>query len=152
MWVQEQVSHMCFNESIKPVKSFPSAPPLSHSFLLPSSPSLSPGILSFFAVQAGARKVYAIEASNMAICCLELVKSNRFSEKIVVIPGKVEEVSPPYTHRQTISNIETNNYFFLFHYIRLTFPRELISSFRSRWGTCCSTSVCWRATSMQENG
>ena len=114
MWVQEQVSHMCFNESIKPVKSFPSAPPLSHSFLLPSSPSLSPGILSFFAVQAGARKVYAIEASNMAICCLELVKSNRFSEKIVVIPGKVEEVSPPYTHRQTISNIETNNNYFFF--------------------------------------
>lgn len=125
----------------------------SSPFLLPSSPSPSLGILSFFAVQAGARKVYAIEASNMAICCLELVKSNRFSEKIVVIPGKVEEVSPPYTHRQTISNIETNNnYFFLFHYIRSTFPRELISSFRSRWGTCCSTSVCWRATSMQENG
>ena len=91
MWVQEQVSHMCFNESIKPVKSF----------LFRSSPSPSPGILSFFAVQAGARKVYAIEASNMAICCLELVKSNRFSEKIVVIPGKVEEVSPPHTHTQT---------------------------------------------------
>lgn len=77
-------------------------------------PPYSPGILSFFAVQAGARKVYAIEASNMAICCLELVKSNRFSEKIVVIPGKVEEVSPPYTHRQTISNIETNNNYFFF--------------------------------------
>ena len=111
MWVQEQVSHMCFNESIKPVKSFPSAPPLFSSLPLPP---YSPGILSFFAVQAGARKVYAIEASNMAICCLELVKSNRFSEKIVVIPGKVEEVSPPYTHRQTISKIETNNNYFFF--------------------------------------
>lgn len=100
MWVQEQVSHMCFNESIKPVKSFlfRSSPFLIFSS---SSPSPSPGILSFFAVQAGARKVYAIEASNMAICCLELVKSNRFSEKIVVIPGKVEEVSPPHTHTQT---------------------------------------------------
>ncbi|WAR23421.1 CARM1-like protein [Mya arenaria] len=44
------------------------------------------GILSFFAVQAGARKVYAIEASNMAEYC---------EDKIIVIPGKVEEVSIP---------------------------------------------------------
>ena len=152
MWVQEQVSHMCFNESIKPVKSFlfRSSPFLILFFS--SSPSPSPGILSFFAVQAGARKVYAIEASNMAICCLELVKSNRFSEKIVVIPGKVEEVSPPPPHTDKLSLIEATNFFFLLHYIRLTFPRKLISSFQSQWGTCCSTSVCWRATSMQEDG
>ncbi|XP_052775248.1 histone-arginine methyltransferase CARMER-like isoform X2 [Mya arenaria] len=53
------------------------------------------GILSFFAVQAGARKVYAIEASNMAEYCEQLVRHNRLQDKIIVIPGKVEEVSIP---------------------------------------------------------
>ncbi|XP_063787494.1 histone-arginine methyltransferase CARM1 isoform X3 [Pseudophryne corroboree] len=53
------------------------------------------GILSFFAVQAGARKVYAVEASSMAQHAELLVKSNNLTDRIVVIPGKVEEVSLP---------------------------------------------------------
>ncbi|KAL8202434.1 UNVERIFIED_CONTAM: Histone-arginine methyltransferase carm1 [Gekko kuhli] len=97
------------------------------------------GILSFFAAQAGARKIYAVEASTMAQhaevgaalgpmgqqgqgfeagervegdATLEvnqmitsrmrmfripevLVKSNSLTDRIVVIPGKVEEVSLP---------------------------------------------------------
>jgi histone-arginine methyltransferase CARM1 len=50
------------------------------------------GILSFFAVQAGAKRVYAVEASSMAVHCQMLVKANKHSNKIVVIAGKVEEV------------------------------------------------------------
>uniref|UniRef100_A0A8C5JQZ4 Coactivator associated arginine methyltransferase 1 n=1 Tax=Junco hyemalis TaxID=40217 RepID=A0A8C5JQZ4_JUNHY len=53
------------------------------------------GILSFFAAQAGARKIYAVEASTMAQHAEVLVKSNNLTERIVVIPGKVEEVSLP---------------------------------------------------------
>uniref|UniRef100_A0AAY4A0Z6 Histone-arginine methyltransferase CARM1 n=1 Tax=Denticeps clupeoides TaxID=299321 RepID=A0AAY4A0Z6_9TELE len=53
------------------------------------------GILSFFAAQAGARKVYAVEASTMAQHAEELVKSNGLSERVVVVPGKVEEVGLP---------------------------------------------------------
>ncbi|CAH1772437.1 unnamed protein product [Owenia fusiformis] len=53
------------------------------------------GILSFFAVQAGARKVYAIEASSMAQHCQHLVNSNKLSDRIQVIAGKVEEVELP---------------------------------------------------------
>ncbi|KAL8589018.1 hypothetical protein ACOMHN_047999 [Nucella lapillus] len=53
------------------------------------------GILSFFAIQAGARKVYAIEASSMAQHCEALVRHNQLSDQIVVIPGKVEEVEVP---------------------------------------------------------
>ncbi|XP_076121214.1 histone-arginine methyltransferase CARM1 isoform X2 [Alosa pseudoharengus] len=53
------------------------------------------GILSFFAAQAGARKVYAVEASTMAQHAEVLVNSNRLNDRVVVIPGKVEEVSLP---------------------------------------------------------
>ncbi|KAG5832576.1 histone-arginine methyltransferase CARM1 [Anguilla rostrata] len=53
------------------------------------------GILSFFAVQAGARKVYAVEASTMAQHAEVLVNSNGLTDRVVVIPGKVEEVTLP---------------------------------------------------------
>lgn len=50
------------------------------------------GILSFFAVQAGAKQVYAIEASNMANHAQQLVIANNVGEHIKVIPGKIEEI------------------------------------------------------------
>ncbi|RWS00854.1 Histone-arginine methyltransferase CARMER-like protein [Dinothrombium tinctorium] len=53
------------------------------------------GILSFFAIQAGARKVYAVEASSMAKHAEQLVFSNKLHGKIMVIPGKIEEISIP---------------------------------------------------------
>lgn len=53
------------------------------------------GILSFFAVQAGAAKVYAVEASNMAQYAQQLVHSNNLDSKITVIAGKIEEIDLP---------------------------------------------------------
>jgi histone-arginine methyltransferase CARM1 len=53
------------------------------------------GILSFFAVQAGARKVYAVEASSMAKHAEQLVYANKLTNKITVVPGKIEEISIP---------------------------------------------------------
>lgn len=53
------------------------------------------GILSFFAIQAGAQLVYAVEASSMAVHCMELVKGNHLANKIVVLAGKIEEVTLP---------------------------------------------------------
>ncbi|VDN06765.1 unnamed protein product [Thelazia callipaeda] len=53
------------------------------------------GILSFFAVQSGARHVYAVEASSMAIHCAELVRSNNLTDKITIVAGRVEDVSLP---------------------------------------------------------
>ncbi|KAF1779314.1 S-adenosyl-L-methionine-dependent methyltransferase [Phytophthora cactorum] len=50
------------------------------------------GILAFFAIKAGARKVYAVELSNMAECARELVAANGLSDRITVIKGKMEEV------------------------------------------------------------
>ncbi|KAA0197299.1 Histone-arginine methyltransferase CARM1 [Fasciolopsis buskii] len=53
------------------------------------------GILSFFAIQAGATKVYAVEASNMAAHCNTLVQANKLAGRIVVISGKIEEITLP---------------------------------------------------------
>ena len=53
------------------------------------------GILSFFAVQAGAKRVYAVEASNMANHAEVLVSANNLSNKIMVVAGKIEEIEIP---------------------------------------------------------
>ncbi|KRX49490.1 Histone-arginine methyltransferase CARM1 [Trichinella murrelli] len=53
------------------------------------------GILSFFAVQAEAKTVYAIEASSMAVHCETLTKSNGYEDRIKVIAEKVENAVLP---------------------------------------------------------
>ncbi|CAB0028801.1 unnamed protein product [Trichogramma brassicae] len=53
------------------------------------------GILSFFAAQAGAKIVYAVEASNMANHAKTLVDANNLSDKIIIIAGKIEEIVIP---------------------------------------------------------
>lgn len=50
------------------------------------------GILSFFAVQAGASRVYAVDASNITEHCQQLVNSNGLANRIIVMHGKIEEV------------------------------------------------------------
>lgn len=53
------------------------------------------GILSFFAQQAGAKRVYAVEASSIAVHATKLVAANRLDDVIKVISGKIEEISVP---------------------------------------------------------
>ncbi|KAA8579882.1 hypothetical protein FQN60_006975, partial [Etheostoma spectabile] len=53
------------------------------------------GVLSFFAVQAGASRVYLVESSPMAKFTQILVHSNRLSERISVLEGEVDEISCP---------------------------------------------------------
>ncbi len=53
------------------------------------------GILAFFAVQAGAKKVYAAEASSMAKHAATLVKANGLEDKIVIVNSVVEEMELP---------------------------------------------------------
>ncbi|XP_013187645.2 uncharacterized protein LOC106132695 [Amyelois transitella] len=53
------------------------------------------GILSIFCAQAGAKKVYAVEASNLAHLAMEIVKENNFGDVIEVIHSKVEDVVLP---------------------------------------------------------
>lgn len=43
------------------------------------------GILSIFCAQAGAKKVYAVEASNLANIARDIVRENKFEEIIEVL-------------------------------------------------------------------
>ncbi|XP_057476954.1 probable histone-arginine methyltransferase 1.3 [Actinidia eriantha] len=54
------------------------------------------GILSLFAAQAGAKHVYAVEASEMAEYARKLIAGNPLlGQRITVVKGKVEEVELP---------------------------------------------------------
>ncbi|KAJ0023072.1 hypothetical protein NQD34_015206 [Periophthalmus magnuspinnatus] len=53
------------------------------------------GVLSAFCVQAGARRVYAVEASSIAEQALKIVKQNNMETQIQVIRGAVEAVELP---------------------------------------------------------
>jgi histone-arginine methyltransferase CARM1 len=53
------------------------------------------GILAFFAAQAGAKKVYAVELSDAANIAETLAKSNGFSDVVQVVRGKIEEITLP---------------------------------------------------------
>ncbi|KAJ8717836.1 hypothetical protein PYW07_005766 [Mythimna separata] len=53
------------------------------------------GILSIFCAQAGAKKVFAVEASNLANLAKEIVKENKFENIIEVIHSRVEDVVLP---------------------------------------------------------
>lgn len=53
------------------------------------------GILSFFAAKCGAKKVYAVEASEMAKYTRRLVEANNLSHIITVLQSKIEDVELP---------------------------------------------------------
>ena len=53
------------------------------------------GILALFACQAGARKVYAVEASQSAEIARALVEANGYSDRIEIIEAKLEDVTLP---------------------------------------------------------
>ncbi|KAL4571503.1 hypothetical protein LXL04_018263 [Taraxacum kok-saghyz] len=53
------------------------------------------GILAIWSAQAGARKVYAVEATKMAVHAGELVKSNNLQDVIEVIEGSIEDITLP---------------------------------------------------------
>lgn len=53
------------------------------------------GILAFFAVQAGAKKVYAIDASDSVHVARKIAAANGFSDRMEIIQGKVEDIELP---------------------------------------------------------
>ena len=65
------------------------------------------GILSFFAIQAGARHVYAVDASNITTQCQLLVNSNGLTNRITVINGRMEEVCVDYNLGSRVLTIDS---------------------------------------------
>lgn len=53
------------------------------------------GILSMFAARAGAKRVFAIECSNIVDYARQIIDDNSFGDVITVIKGKVEEIVLP---------------------------------------------------------
>lgn len=53
------------------------------------------GILSLFAAQAGAKRVFGVDNSNIAVHAKQVVIDNNLDHIITIIRGKVEEVELP---------------------------------------------------------
>ncbi|MEW5313505.1 MAG: hypothetical protein WDW38_005068 [Sanguina aurantia] len=53
------------------------------------------GILAIFAAKAGAKKVYAVEATSMALNARKLVEANKLDGVIEVIQGTIETITLP---------------------------------------------------------
>lgn len=53
------------------------------------------GLLAYFAAKAGARKVYAVEASEVAEVARELMQANGVGHIVEVIHAKMEDIEPP---------------------------------------------------------
>eukprot|EP00775_Hariotina_reticulata_P004143 gene4143-4392_t len=53
------------------------------------------GILAIFAAMAGARKVYAVEATSMAKHARALVEHNKLGDVVEVIQGTIESIDLP---------------------------------------------------------
>ncbi|KZT28706.1 S-adenosyl-L-methionine-dependent methyltransferase [Neolentinus lepideus HHB14362 ss-1] len=53
------------------------------------------GILSLFAARAGAKRVFAVDASKIADKARQIVKDNGYEDVVTVIQGKVEDIKLP---------------------------------------------------------
>lgn len=73
------------------------------------------GILAIWSAQAGARKVYAVEATNMAEHARELVKANNVQDVVEVIQGSMEDIQLPEKGLEFLrfSKLSSNSVFVL---------------------------------------
>ncbi|KAG6407652.1 hypothetical protein SASPL_130648 [Salvia splendens] len=68
------------------------SPDIDTSLLVVLDVGCGTGILSIFCAQAGAKRVYAVDASNIAIQANEVIKANNLSDTVIVLHGRVEDV------------------------------------------------------------
>lgn len=73
------------------------------------------GILSVFCAQAGARKVYAVEASETYRIAVEIAKENNFEDVIQVIHSRVEDLTTSDIPEKVDVIVSEWMGFYLFH-------------------------------------
>ncbi|XP_045196448.2 protein arginine N-methyltransferase 3-like [Mercenaria mercenaria] len=71
------------------------------------------GILSMFAVQAGAQHVYAVDMAEIIYQAMDIARENKLSDKITFIKGKLEDIKLPVEKVDIIIS-EWMGYFLLF--------------------------------------
>lgn len=71
------------------------------------------GILSMFAVKAGAKHVYSVDMSNIIDKAKEIITLNGFEDKITLLQGKLEDIELPVTEVDIIVS-EWMGYFLLY--------------------------------------
>lgn len=71
------------------------------------------GILSAFCAKAGAKQVYAVEASNLAKVALNVIQENNLSEIVKVIHSRVEDFSLPANDKVDIIVSEWMGFYLL---------------------------------------
>ncbi|EEB10725.1 protein arginine N-methyltransferase, putative [Pediculus humanus corporis] len=71
------------------------------------------GILSMFAASAGAKKVYAIDQSEIIYSAMDIVRENDLLDKVHLLHGKIEEISLPVEKVDVIIS-EWMGYFLLY--------------------------------------
>lgn len=85
------------------------------------------GILSMFAVQAGAKHVYAVDCSSIIEQATRIVRDNGMSDTITLIQGKMEEIDLPVDKVDIIVS-EWMGYFLLYESMLNTVIRA-----RDKW-------------------
>ncbi|XP_033481287.2 protein arginine N-methyltransferase 3 [Epinephelus lanceolatus] len=71
------------------------------------------GILSMFAARAGAKKVIAVDQSEIIYQAMDIVRSNQLEDKITLIKGRIEDIELPVEKVDIIIS-EWMGYFLLF--------------------------------------
>ncbi|XP_061526089.1 protein arginine N-methyltransferase 3 isoform X3 [Phycodurus eques] len=70
-------------------------------------------ILSMFAARAGAKKVIAVDQSEIIYLAMDIVRSNKLEDKITLLKGRIEDISLPVEKVDIIIS-EWMGYFLLF--------------------------------------
>ncbi|XP_030271294.1 protein arginine N-methyltransferase 3 isoform X1 [Sparus aurata] len=71
------------------------------------------GILSMFAARSGAKKVIAVDQSEIIYQAMDIVRSNQLEDKITLIKGRIEDINLPVENVDIIIS-EWMGYFLLF--------------------------------------